>query len=143
MKLLIADDDENWIATTKEWAIEAHSGAAFQTLSFQQPDELLAELESTPSSAIGPIVVLLDLDFRHASGIDALAKLKNHANASIRNIPVIMYSRSNSPIEIEKCYAANANSYVHKGAPTQQKEIFQDTLSFWINRARIPGGTNA
>lgn len=144
MLILIADDDANWTDLASEWAKTAAEPQELRTRVFHNPGELIKTLEADEGDLSGRLVVFLDLDFSKfgASGYDTLRRLKTHHNLEIRNIPIVIYSRSDSPDEIKKCYSAHANSYVHKGRVGSQKQIFSETVKFWVNAAKCPEGLN-
>lgn len=144
MLIAIADDDAQWTETVQRWAASTAVDASdLETRVFGTPEALIQALETEDPNVLGRTVVFLDLDFSAigASGYDVLRQLKSHANTSVRSVPVVIYSRSDSAGEIEKCYSANANSYVHKGAGRRQKQIFVETVKFWMHTAKLPTGT--
>lgn len=143
MLILIADDDTHWTDLAAEWAKTAAEPHEVRTRVFSDPAELVKALENDKKGDLsGRAVVFLDLDFSGigASGFDALFHLKSHRDADVRNLPIVIYSRSDSPEEIEKCYSARANSYVHKGKVGTQQQIFRETVKFWVNAAKLPEG---
>jgi two-component system response regulator len=65
-----------------------------------------------PSSAPRPGVVLLDLNLPGTDGREVLAQVKT--DNDLKKIPIIVLTTSSDERDIERCYAAGANSYVKK-----------------------------
>jgi CheY-like chemotaxis protein len=83
-------------------------------------------------------LILLDLNLPHVSGFEILEFLK--ADPQLMKIPVVVLSGSSSHEDIERCYAAGANSYLCK--PTGIDEVFEmaaQLVTFWFEQARLPG----
>ncbi len=59
-----------------------------------------------------PRLVLLDLGLPGISGRDVLSEVKEEP--SLRTIPVVVLTMSESQLEIERCYGLGANDFVTK-----------------------------
>ncbi len=59
-----------------------------------------------------PSFILLDLNMPKKDGREVLKEIKSIP--LLRNIPVIVFSTSNSNLEIQRCYDLGANSYIAK-----------------------------
>ncbi|MFP2958603.1 response regulator [Myxococcus sp. 1LA] len=93
-------------------------------------------------SASRPALVLLDLHMPGMSGREVLAQLK--ADPGLRRIPVIIFSSSEDPMDVEGAYADGANSYLFKPEPGAQLEAVANALhAFWLTAARLPEETGA
>jgi chemotaxis family two-component system response regulator Rcp1 len=90
------------------------------------------------AGAMRPALVLLDLHMPGMGGREVLARLK--ADPALRCIPVIIFSSSKEPHDVEGAYADGANSYLFKPEPGEQLEAAARALqSFWLAAARLPG----
>src|SRR5580658_3339349 len=65
-------------------------------------------------------LILLDLNLPIVSGFEVLEFLKS--DPQLKKLPVVVLSGSSSQQEIERCYAAGANSYMCK--PTGIQQVF-------------------
>jgi CheY-like chemotaxis protein len=108
--VIIADDDKDDITLLeeafkrrqiREELVKVHDGS-----------ELLAYLQGVSEKGRWPQLILLDLNMPHKDGRETLAELKQHA--TLKKIPVVIYSTSNDQEEIKACYEMGANSYVVK-----------------------------
>ena len=80
-------------------------------------DEALAFLDRTgryadPQSAPRPGLILLDLNLPGTDGREVLRKIKQ--DETLKLIPVVVFTISNNPKDIETCYRQGVNSYIVK-----------------------------
>lgn len=59
-----------------------------------------------------PGIVLLDLNLPGTDGFEVLSNIKK--NNDLKKIPLIIFTTSNDPADVDRCYKAGANSYVQK-----------------------------
>lgn len=87
----------------------------------------LDELERRPD------LILLDLHMPHQTGYQTLQRLKAHAHASIRTIPVVIMSALAEANEINECYRAGANSFLRKQSEFDAlKETLNAVAYYWL-----------
>lgn len=83
-----------------------------------------------------PSVILLDLNLPGLDGRELLKKIKQ--DESFRKIPIVVFTTSSNPEDVELCYQRGANGYLIKpvGTPELQKTL-QSFVGFWLE-ANIP-----
>jgi CheY-like chemotaxis protein len=84
-----------------------------------------------------PSLVILDVKLPKENGISVLRKLK--ANAESRTIPVVIFTTSASPVDIQSAIAEGANSYVIK--PFKYNELMdkiERLLHYWFVTNELP-----
>jgi two-component system, chemotaxis family, response regulator Rcp1 len=84
-----------------------------------------------------PDLIVLDLHLPGPSGHEVLAQVKSEA--ALKCIPVVVFTSSTAPEDIEHSYALGANAYVCKAA--ELEEFFatiKDLVGFWCQRATLP-----
>jgi CheY-like chemotaxis protein len=89
--------------------------------------------------AVRPVVVLMDLNTPGTDGRTALAVIR--ADPALKSIPVVVFSTSANPKDVEFCYAAGANAYHIK--PVRYPEhltVLIDVMTYWLSRAVLPAG---
>jgi two-component system, chemotaxis family, response regulator Rcp1 len=89
------------------------------------------------SSANRPDLVLLDINLPKKSGHEILGEIKR--DSDLKAIPVVMFSSSSSPRDVQEAYGQHANSYIRK---PQNLDGFVEVLRvlehFWFNTASLP-----
>ena len=130
--VLIADDDLDDQELIKEALLENNLNEDKMQW-VNDGVELMSTLRAT---AILPSLIILDLNMPRKDGKTALLEIK--ADQSLKHIPIIIFSTSDSSDDILDCYNFGSNTYITK--PTKYKELVDtmaDVISYWGNRARI------
>lgn len=93
------------------------------------------------ATATRPNLVLLDLNLPRKDGRSVLAEVKS--DPALRRIPVVIFSTSQAPLDIERSYELGANSYVSK-PPTLRDWMAAVILlkEFWVGCACLPREEN-
>lgn len=78
-----------------------------------------------------PHLVLLDISLPQMNGHELLSEIR--AQARLEQVPIVVFSSSDSPEDIRRAYSGSANCYVTKPADLDQ---FLDTVRridrFWL-----------
>jgi CheY-like chemotaxis protein len=83
------------------------------------------------AAAPRPDVVLLDLNLPRLSGRDVLQHLKQHA--TLRTIPVMVFSSSAAESDVLDSYALGANAYLVKPFQLDELvELVRKFVDFWF-----------
>ncbi|MFA5904061.1 MAG: response regulator [Desulfobacula sp.] len=84
-----------------------------------------------------PGFILLDLNLPGTDGREVLMRIKT--DEQLKTIPVVVLTTSNDPDDIQYCYAAGANCYMHKPVNLKDfKKALQALVSFWFENACLP-----
>lgn len=103
--IFYADDDVDDLNFFKEVTNEINQPVSL----FEEGAKLLYSLHNPPPRAS---VIFLDLNMPVKSGFDVLREIK--ASPSIKNIPVIIFTTSTNPRDIEMSKKLGANLYIRK-----------------------------
>ncbi len=137
--LVVEDNEEDYFALTR----------IMRQLDFQYPiyhcldgDEALDFLFNTgeysnPEIAPRPTIILIDLNLPGTDGREVIQVIKN--NQQLKKIPVVVFSTSSNPQDIDICYEQGANSYMQK--PVNIKNLSRDIesfLSYWFRTVILP-----
>lgn len=77
-----------------------------------------------------PWLVLLDLNLPKYGGHEVLSRIKSHA--SLRLVPVIIFSTSSAPDDVERALSLGANSYLTKPIELTGFETIMNTVwTYW------------
>ncbi len=85
-----------------------------------------------------PAVMLLDLRLPRRSGFDVLQWLRERPGG-LRRLPVVVFTSSSTPNDIDQAYDLGANSYLVK--PVQHQElvsILALVAPYWLARNQPP-----
>ena len=84
-----------------------------------------------------PGVVLLDLNLPGTDGREVLEQIKQ--DKSLKSIPVVIFTTSSNPRDIEACYQYGVNGYIIKPVDVNElKRTIQVFLSYWLEVNTLP-----
>jgi CheY-like chemotaxis protein len=97
--------------------------------------ELLNYLQTAVLSDIA--VILLDLNMPRVSGIDVLRNMQ--ADPTLKKVPVVMFTTSNSKSDIMKCYELGAKAFVCKPLDIFDfNNSIRSIVEFWTGINMLP-----
>jgi CheY-like chemotaxis protein len=137
--LLVAEDsDEDFVALQRLMQRMQVQNPIYRcpdgdsVLDFLYNEANFSELEGVPR----PSVILLDLNLPGTDGRDVLEHLKQ--DQSLKEIPIVVFTTSANPRDIEFCYEKGANGYLVKPMDSRQLEkTIQAFVDYWLE-ANIP-----
>jgi CheY-like chemotaxis protein len=84
-----------------------------------------------PDLAPRPSVILLDLNLPGIDGRYVLERLKQ--DTSFKEIPIVVFTTSSNPKDVEFCYEKGANGYLIKPMDAQElRKIIQAFVDYWL-----------
>ena len=93
------------------------------------PDTVVPRLLDT--AAERPALVLLDLNLPGRGGHALLRDIR--ARAELTGLPVVVFTSSTAPAEVDACYAAGADSYVFKPLNFELfRTVLGSAVDFWL-----------
>lgn len=133
MKILLIEDNPGDILLAKE-ALQINSPIpnSYELIVKKDGEIALSYLlkEVKVGQAVKPDLILLDLNLPRKNGLEVLKTVKN--DATLKTIPVIMFSTSSSEIDIEKSYSSHANCYITKPVDFEEfVSVMGSILSYW------------
>jgi CheY-like chemotaxis protein len=105
-------------------------------------DQALAFLYHThpyaaPVLAPRPGLILLDLNLPGMDGREVLRRIKQ--DNELKLVPLVVFTTSNNPKDIEACYRQGANSYIIKPMDfSLLKRSIQTLLEYWFDITVLP-----
>ncbi|MEH2168283.1 MAG: response regulator [Nostoc sp.] len=104
-----------------------------QALAFLSRTGSYVEAESAPR----PGLIVLDLNLPGTDGREVLRRIKQDDN--LKMIPVVVFTTSNNPKDIEVCYQYGVNSYIVKPINfAQLKRDIQMLVEYWFEVTTLP-----
>ncbi|QSJ18714.1 response regulator [Nostoc sp. UHCC 0702] len=99
--------------------------------------ESIGEALNNSDIAPRPSVILLDLNLPGIDGRDILERLKQ--DRSLKEIPIVVFSTSSNPRDIEYCYQKGANGYLVKPMNAQQlQKTLKAFVDYWLEANTPP-----
>jgi len=84
-----------------------------------------------------PDLIILDLNLPKKNGFEVLEQIKT--NPSLKSIPVVVLSTSDSEEHIYRSYNLNANCYITKPVEFNKfLDVVRVIESFWFETAKLP-----
>ena len=140
--ILMADDDEDDRMSTAEAL--AVCGFPTELRSVVDGEELMDYLchrgkHAVVATSPRPDLILLDLNMPRKDGLEALREMKG--DPSLRSIPVVILTTSQTEGDIGHTYDLGASSFIVKpvtfdGLANIVKALFE----YWFQIVRLPGG---
>ncbi|WP_439624344.1 response regulator [Gemmata sp.] len=137
--LLVEDSPEDYEATVRALR---RAGLANPIVRCEDGDDALDYLFHRGRYAGGadaprPGIVLLDLNLPGTDGREVLAAAK--ADPTLRRIPIVVLTTSTDERDVEKCYAAGANSYISKPVDLDGfMRAIRRLKDFWFEVVIVP-----
>mgnify|MGYP000156229238 CR=1 FL=1 len=105
-------------------------------------EELISLLTSIADKDEGavrlPLFVLLDLNMPGLDGKNALRKLR--LTKKLNLVPIIIFTTSNDPRDVNECYNLGANSFIQKPLSyTKLHNTVKALKEYWFDVAILPG----
>lgn len=133
-KILMADDDADDRFLVK--AAFDDNNISNPVVFFEDGEQLINYL-SEKDEENSPLLVLLDLNMPKRDGREVLKLLRS--NAGWFAIPIIIFSTSNSPDDVNYAYQNGANCYIIKPSSYEGlKEVIMNIQKFWLSTATLP-----
>ena len=133
-QILMADDDADDRFLVKS-AFEDNN-ITNPVIFFEDGEQLIEHL-SDEDEKDNPLLILLDLNMPKKDGREVLKMIR--MEASWYAIPVIIFSTSNSPDDVNFAYQNGANCYIIKPSSYEGlKEVIMNIQKFWLSTATLP-----
>ena len=84
-----------------------------------------------------PAIILLDLNLPGTDGREVLEQIKQ--DQDLKSIPVVVFTTSSNPKDIEVCYRYGVNGYVVKPINVNQlMRTIQIVIDYWFEAVILP-----
>ena len=142
--LIIEDSDEDFTALTRMMnkanifnpIYRCEDGE--EALDFLHHEGEYADESLSPR----PSLIVLDLNLPGTDGREVLSELKS--DRDLQTIPVVIFSTSSNPKDIDACYRRGISGYIVKPMDTNRlNQLVQTFLEYWFNAVELPSAINS
>lgn len=140
--LVIEDSPEDFDIISRALRRSGFSGELRQCVDGDEALALLHGLKAVTEQGRSsyPRLIILDLNLPGTDGRAVLEEIKSHSE--LKTTPVVVFTTSADPKDVETCYRLGANSYIKK--PVDPEELTQaiDILRrYWFDTVTPPDDT--
>jgi len=142
LEILIVEDSPGDVRLTQEFLKDANIAIRCH-VAFDGVEAMnFLRREGVHAEAPRPDLILLDLNLPKMDGREVLAQIKQ--SDSLKSIPTMILTTSDSEADIVKCYQLQANCYLNKPVQLEAFERLVRSISdFWLRSVKLPdGGTH-
>jgi CheY-like chemotaxis protein len=140
--LVVEDSNEDFRMLQRLMRRMAVQNPIYRCTNGDEVLDLLYKDSSNENSraTLRPSVILLDLNLPGIDGRDILERLKQ--DIRLRDIPVVVFTTSSNPRDIEFCYQKGANGYLVKPMDAQElQKTIQAFVDYWLATNTPPVST--
>ena len=137
IEVLLVEDSPGDVRLTREAFREANRAINLHVSS--DGVEAMAFLRRTAphAKAPRPDLILLDLNLPKMDGREVLSNIK--ADRSLKTIPTVILTTSDSEADVVKSYELQANCYLSKPVQLDEFESLVKSINdFWLTKAKLP-----
>jgi two-component system, chemotaxis family, response regulator Rcp1 len=142
MEVLLVEDSPGDVRLTQEAFRDANPSIHLHVVSDGVEAMAFLRREETYVHKPRPDIILLDLNLPRMDGREVLAHIKEHD--SLKTIPIVILTTSDSEADIVKCYQLQANCYLSKPVQLDAFESLVKSINdFWLTKVKLPQQTRA
>ena len=136
MKILLVEDDLGDVELTRQALSESQLALDLRVVSNGEQALAFLRQEGEYRSAERPDLLLLDLNLPGLDGQEVLAEIRSDPHLKL--IPVVIFSTSSDPEDINNSYKLGANCYLQKPADLEEAPVIVQCLeNFWFNVVQL------
>jgi chemotaxis family two-component system response regulator Rcp1 len=137
MHVLLVEDSPGDVRLTQEAFREANRMIRLHVASDGVEAMAFLRREGNHIDAPRPDIILLDLNLPRMDGREVLSQIK--ADDSLKTIPTVILTTSDSEADVAKSYQLHANCYLKKPVQLDQFESLVKSINdFWLTKVTLP-----
>ena len=137
MEVLLVEDSPGDVRLTQEAFREANVSIHLHVASDGVEAMAFLRREGAHARAPRPDLILLDLNLPKMDGREVLAQIKG--DDSLKTIPTVILTTSESEADIVKSYQLQANCYLSKPVQLDAFEKLVGSINdFWLTKVKLP-----
>lgn len=137
--LVVEDSDEDFEAFYRGWQKAAVTTPIFRCSSGDEVLDFLYRNGKYADSADipRPALILLDLNLPGTDGREVLSTIKQDVH--LKSIPIVIFTTSSNPKDLEDCYKQGVNSYIIKPIDvTKLMHSIDILVKYWFQINSLP-----
>lgn len=137
--LVVEDSDEDFTALARVLKRTKRNFTIYRACDGEEALDYLYHQGSyaDPELYPHPSIILMDLNLPGTDGREILNQVKQDDN--LKSIPIVVFTSSNNPKDIQACYLHGANSYMLKPMGIEAlKHTIEDFLYYWLEATILP-----
>jgi len=135
--VLLVEDSPGDVRLTQEAFRDANSSIRLHVATDGVEAMAFLRREGSHTDSPRPDLILLDLNLPRMDGREVLAHIKE--DASLKMIPTVILTTSDSEVDIVKSYQLAANCYLTKPVQLPAFESLVKSINdFWLTKAKLP-----
>ena len=137
IEVLLVEDSPGDVRLTQEAFRDANPSIRMHVASDGVEAMSFLKREGIHAHAPRPELILLDLNLPKMDGREVLAHIKE--DASLKTIPTVILTTSESEADIVKSYQLQANCYLSKPVQLDAFEALVKSINdFWLTKVKLP-----
>lgn len=136
--LVIEDSDEDFEAFGRMLRRSSIANPIYRCTDGDEALDFLYQTgEYIDANAPRPAIILLDLNLPGTDGREVLEQIKQDDNLKI--IPVVVFTTSSNPKDVEVCYRYGVNGYIVKPINVNKlMRTIQIVIEYWFEAVILP-----
>lgn len=137
--LIIEDSDEDFTALTRMMHKANICNPIYRCEDGEEALDFLYHEGEYEDESLSPrpSLIVLDLNLPGTDGREVLTELKQ--SQDLQSIPVVIFSTSSNPKDIDACYRQGVSGYIVKPMNTQRlHQLVHTFLEYWFNAVELP-----
>ncbi|NJL82568.1 MAG: response regulator [Chloroflexaceae bacterium] len=133
--LIIEDSDEDFAAFDRMMQRSSLQNPVFRCSDGDESLDFLYHRQNLLPQL--PSIIILDLNLPGTDGREVLQEIKQDQH--LKQIPVVVFTTSSNPQDIEVCYRYGVNGYIIKPMDTERlMKLIQIIIDYWFNAVIFP-----
>lgn len=137
--LIIEDSDEDFTALTRMMNKANIDNPIYRCEDGEEALDFLYHQGEYGDKSLAPrpSLIVLDLNLPGTDGREVLAELKS--DRDLRAIPVVIFSTSSNPRDVDGCYSQGISGYIVKPMDINRlNQLAQTFLEYWFKAVELP-----
>lgn len=137
--LIIEDSDEDFAALSRMISKTKISNPVYRCEDGEEALDFLYHQGQYEDKDLfpQPSLIVLDLNLSGIDGKEVLSTIKS--DRDLRAIPVVIFSTSSNPKDINACYCYGVSGYIVKPMDTNRlNQLVQTFLDYWFQTVELP-----